>query len=226
MIPHPDDQKVRIEMLIGHLTELLTPSRDLVKALRARVNTSNGGRWAAEPGQGGPADMRVQIPAYLKRGLTAAVATIMLSTGSVSAKEPNVIFLSDHLTDAADGVCQGHGNEPDMRSFCRTLPPMAQRREFINAIRVEFTTMAACAGLAMLSPDLSREESSEERSAKGDNRDFHLFVSHDVGLKPGHVLWELDGPTGALIAEGKSTPREIVAKVCGAANGKGGRIIQ
>ena len=157
---------------------------------------------------------------------TALIASACVG-GSVSAKEPNVIFLDVALlTDAMDGVCQGHGNEPDMRSFCGTLPPIAQRREFLNAIRVEFTTQAACAGLAMLSPDLARDESSEERSAKTDNRDFHLSVFHDVGLKPGHFAWGLDGPTGALIAEGKSTPREIVAKVCGAANGKGGRIIQ
>jgi hypothetical protein len=166
----------------------------------------------------------------LKRGLTAAVATIMLSAGSVSAKEPNVIFLVDLLTEVADALCQirpgTNLNKPDMRSFCTTLPPMEQRREFINAIRAEFTTMGACAGLALLNFDPSRAESPEERSAKNDNRDFWLTIFHDADLKPGHVLWSLQGPTGALITEGSATSREIVAKVCGAANGKGGRIIQ
>jgi hypothetical protein len=158
------------------------------------------------------------------------MATIMLAAGSVSAKERNVIFLVDALTDVADGVCQirpgTNLNKPDMRSYCMTLPPMEQRREFINAIRVEFSTMGACGGLALLTPDTSRAESPEERSAKNDNSDFWLTIFHGVGLKPGHFLWSLQGPTGALITEGSATPREIVAKVCGVANGKGGNIIQ
>jgi hypothetical protein len=93
----------------------------------------------------------------------------MLAAGSVSAKEANVILV-DALTDIADGVCQirpgTDPNKADLRAYCTTLPPMEQRREFINAIRVEFTTTGSCAGLALLNFDPSRAERPEERSAK------------------------------------------------------------